>query len=75
LEGPYEAAKVAGFKIIQSTFDELEGVLMELPKGDDDKLDIKRVTITKPGQSQTIQFHSKAEGATYNVTFKHTTAP
>jgi hypothetical protein len=45
---------------------------MEFPMGDDDQLGVKRVTITKAGQSQTVRFRSNVEDATYDVTFKHT---
>jgi hypothetical protein len=45
---------------------------MEFPMGDDDQLGVKRVTITKAGQSETIRYRSNAEDATDDVTFEHT---
>jgi hypothetical protein len=69
-----EAAKSAGFAGIKNALNGLASVYMEFPKGDDDVIDVKRVTITQPGQSQTIRFRSNKEDATYDVTFKHTTA-
>ena len=65
------AAKDAGFNAIANAFNGLSSIYMEFPKGNDDVLAVKRVTITAPGQTQTIQFRSNAEDATYDVTFKH----
>jgi len=70
-----ERAKIAGFGAIKNTLYGLSSVYMEFPKGDDDVLDVQRVIITTPGQSQTIRFRSNVEDATYDVTFKQTTAP
>jgi hypothetical protein len=70
-----EAAKSAGFAGIRNALNQLASIFMEFPKGDDDVIAVQRVTITQPGQSQTIQFRSDKEDATYDVTFKHTTAP
>jgi hypothetical protein len=69
-----EAAKNAGFAGISNAVNGLASIYMELPKGDDDVIGTRRVTITQPGQSQTIRFRSPAdqEDATYDVTFKHT---
>lgn len=69
-----EAAKNSGFAGIRNAFNGLASLYMEFPKGDDDVIDVKRVTITSPGQSQTIRFRSPSdkEDATYDVTFKHT---
>lgn len=69
-----EAAKNSGFAGIRNAFNGLASLYMEFPKGDDDVIDVKRVTITNPGQSQTIRFRSPsdAEDATYDVTFRHT---
>jgi hypothetical protein len=72
-----EAAKNIGFAGIRNALNGLASLYMEFPKGDDDVIDIQRVTISQPGQSQTIRFRSPSdkEDATYDVTFKHTTAP
>jgi hypothetical protein len=72
-----EAAKNTGFGGIRNALNGLASLYMEFPKGDDDVIDIERVTISQPGQSQTIRFRSPSnqEDATYDVTFKHTTAP
>jgi hypothetical protein len=71
-----EAAKNTGFVGIVNALNGLASLYMEFPKGDDDVIDIERVTISQPGQSQTIRFRSPSnqEDATYDVTFKHTTA-
>lgn len=68
-----ESAKQSGFTGMRSALNGLASLYMEFPKGDDDVLDVKRVTITNPGQSQTIRFSSPAsqEDARYDVTFKH----
>jgi hypothetical protein len=65
-----EAGRAAGFAAIQSTMQGLSSLYMEFPKGDDDVLGVKRVTITAPGSTQKIRFRSNAEDATYDVTFK-----
>jgi len=67
------AAKDAGFAAIRNTLNGLADQHMGFPFGDDDVIDVKRVTITQPGQSQTIMFRSPSnqEDATYHVTFKH----
>lgn len=70
-----EAAKAAGFAAIRNTLNGLASIYMEFPKGDDDVIGVKRITISSPGQSQTIRFRSNAEDATYDVTFKHTPNP
>lgn len=70
-----EPAKAAGFASIRTTLNGLTAVYTEFPKGNDDVLDIKRVTITAAGQSQTIRFRSGPEDATYDVTFKQTATP
>ncbi len=69
-----EAAKITGFAGIRNALNGLASIYMEFPKGDDDVIDVERVTITNPGQSQTIRFRSPSnqEDATYDVTFKHT---
>ena len=71
-----EAAKSAGFTGIRNALNGLASLYMEFPKGDDDVIDVERVTITQPGQSQTISFRSPSnqEDATYDVTFKQTAA-
>lgn len=66
------AAKNAGFAGIKNTLDGLASIFMEFPKGNDDVIDTKQVTISARGQSQTIRFRSDQEDATYDVTFKHT---
>jgi hypothetical protein len=70
------AAQNTGFTGIRTALNGLASLYMGFPKGDDDMIDVKRVTISQPGQSQTIQFHSPAnqEDARYDVTFKHTAA-
>jgi hypothetical protein len=70
-----ETAKSAGFAGIRDALNGLASIFMEFPKGDDDVIDVERVTITQSGQSQTIRFRSNKEDATYDVTFKQTTAP
>ena len=67
-----DAAKNTGFAGIRNALNGLASLYMEFPKGDDDVIDVERVTITNTGQSQTIRFRSNAEDATYDVTFKHT---
>lgn len=69
-----EAARSAGFAGIRSALNGLSSLYMEFPKGDDDVLDVERVTISQVGQTQTIRFRSPSdeEDATYDVTFKHT---
>lgn len=71
-----EAARNAGFAAIRNALNGLASLYMEFPKGDDDVIDVKRVTISQPGQSQTIRFRSPSnkEDATYDVTFKQTSA-
>lgn len=69
------AAKDAGFTGIRSALNGLASLYMEFPKGNDDVIQVQRVTISQPGQSQTINFRSVDQGASYDVTFKHTTAP
>jgi len=71
-----EAAKSAGFAGIQNALNGLASIYMSFPKGNDDVIDVKRITITQPGQFQTIRFRSPSdkEDATYDVTFKQTTA-
>ncbi|MFY9270706.1 MAG: hypothetical protein WAO55_13270 [Candidatus Manganitrophaceae bacterium] len=71
-----EEAKNAGFAGIRNALDGLSSLYMEFPKGNDDKIDIERVTISQAGQSQTIRFRSPSdkEDATYDVTFKQTAA-
>ncbi len=66
------AARNTGFAGIRTALNGLASIYMEFPKGDDDVIDVQRVTITNPGQSQTIRFRSNSEDATYDVTFKHT---
>lgn len=68
------AVKQEGFEKIKKTLNGLSSVYMAFPYGDDDVIDVKRVTITQPGQSQILRFRSNAEDATYDVTFKQTTA-
>jgi hypothetical protein len=70
-----EAARNLGFNGIQNALNGLASIFMEFPKGNDDVLGVQRVTISQPGQSQTIRFRSNEEDATYDVTFKQTTAP
>jgi hypothetical protein len=68
-----EAAKTTGFAGIRNALNGLASIYMEFPKGDDDVIDVERVTITQPGQAQTVRFRSPSnkEDATYDVTFKH----
>lgn len=68
-----ETAKGSGFAGIKNALNGLASLYMEFPKGDDDVIDVKRVTITNPGQSQTLRFRSPShkEDATYDVTFRH----
>jgi hypothetical protein len=70
------AARNAGFAAIRNALNGLSSIYMEFPKGDDDVIDVERVTIAQPGQSQTIRFRSPSnkEDATYDVTFSQTTA-
>ena len=70
------AAKDTGFTGIRTALNGLASLYMEFPKGDDDVIDVERVTISQIGQSQTIRFRSPSnqEDATYDVTFKHTAA-
>jgi hypothetical protein len=72
-----ESAKTIGFAGIKNALNGLASLYMEFPKGDDDVIDVKRVTITNPGQSQTIRFRSPSnlEDATYDVTFQHNANP
>jgi hypothetical protein len=63
-------AKAAGFNAVKNTMMGLASIYMEFPKGNDDVIRVKRVTIVTPGQSQLIRFRSDAEDATYDVTFK-----
>jgi hypothetical protein len=65
-----EAGRAAGFAEIRSAMQGLASLYMEFPKGDDDVLGVKRVTITAAGSTQMIRFRSNAEDATYDVTFK-----
>ncbi|XXT19555.1 hypothetical protein WME94_55965 [Sorangium sp. So ce429] len=65
-----EAAKTAGFDAIKNTLNGLASLYMNFPKGDDDVIAVKRVTIVSSGQSQTIRFRSGKEDATYDVTFR-----
>ena len=65
------AGRSEGFIAIKDTLNGLAALYMELPFGDDDVLNTKRVTINQPGQSQVIRFRSDAEDATYDVFFKH----
>uniref|UniRef100_A0A7C1JK61 Uncharacterized protein n=1 Tax=Caldilinea aerophila TaxID=133453 RepID=A0A7C1JK61_9CHLR len=65
------SAKAAGFAGIKNALNGLASLYMSFPKGNDDVIDVKRVTITSLGQAQTIRFRSDAEDATYDVTFKH----
>jgi hypothetical protein len=69
-----EAAKNTGFAGIRNALNGLASLYMEFPKGDDDVIDVERVTISQAGQSQTIRFRSPSnqEDATYDVTFRHT---
>jgi hypothetical protein len=67
-----DGAKASGFAGIENTLNGLASLYMDFPKGNDDKIKIKRVTITKPGQAQTLRFRSDSEDATYDVTFKQT---
>jgi hypothetical protein len=67
-----EQSKTNGYAKIQNALNGLSSIYMEFPKGDDDSLGVKRVTITKAGQSQTVRYRSNAEDATYDVAFKHT---
>lgn len=71
-----ERARRAGFAGIRDALNGLAGIYTEFPFGNDDVIDVERVTINRPGQSQTIRFRSPShlEDATYNVTFKHTNA-
>jgi hypothetical protein len=64
------AAKAAGFNAVRDTMLGLASIYMEFPKGDDDVIRVRRVTIVTPGQSQKLRFRSDAEDATYDVTFK-----
>jgi hypothetical protein len=66
-----ESAKSSGFVAIRNAMNGLASIYMAFPKGNDDVIAVKRVTITKKGESQTIKFRSNAEDATYDVTFKH----
>ena len=67
------AGRAAGFTAIRNALNGLASIYMEFPKGDDDVIDVKRVTITAPGETQTVRFRSPSnlEDATYDVTFKH----
>ncbi len=66
-----ESAKETGFTAIQNALYGLASDDMSPPKGDDDVIDIKRVTISQFGQSQTISFRSFSDqDTTYDVTFK-----
>lgn len=65
--------RAAGFTAIRNALNGLSSIYMEFPKGDDDVIDVQRITITAPGQTQTVRFRSPShlEDATYDVTFKH----
>lgn len=67
-------AKNAGFAGIKNTLNGLASIYMEFPKGDDDVIDVKRVTISTVGQKEEIEFFSPSseEDARYKVVFKHT---
>jgi hypothetical protein len=69
------AAKNEGFAEIKKSLNSLASLYMApIPFfGDDDVIGVQRVTITKPGQKETLRFRSNAEDATYDVTFRHTT--
>ena len=67
-------ARAAGFNAIRNALNGLASLYTNFPKGNDDILDVERITITNPGQSQTIRFRSNAEDATYDITFKQTAA-
>jgi hypothetical protein len=72
-----EASRSAAFAGIRSALNGLASIYMSFPKGNDDVIDVRRVTITQSGQSQMIRFRSPSdkEDATYRVTFKQTAAP
>ena len=65
-----EAGRAAGFVGVESAMQGLASLYMEFPKGNDDVLGVKRVTITAKGSSQLVRFRSGVEDATYDVRFK-----
>ena len=67
-------AKDSGFVGIRNALNGLASIYMNFPKGDDDVLAVKRVTIVSAGTSQTLRFRSVNEDATYDITFKQTAA-
>ena len=69
-----ESAKSSAFTGMKNALNGLASLYMNFPKGNDDVLAVKRVTVTSPGSSQKIRFRSVAEDATYDVTFKQTNA-
>jgi hypothetical protein len=68
------AARAAAFAGISNALNGLASIYMEFPKGNDDVIEVKRVTITSAGQSETLRFRSDQEDATYDVTFEQTAA-
>lgn len=67
-----ESAKSSGFIGIRNALNGLASLYMNFPKGDDDVIQVQRVTIVAPGSTQTLRFRSEPEDATYDVTFKQT---
>jgi hypothetical protein len=69
-----ENAKTSAFTGISNALNGLASLYLNFPKGNDDVLAVKRVTIVDAGRSETIRFRSNAEDATYDVTFKQNAA-
>ena len=70
------AVKSLGFSRIRDALLELASEWADwAPGSTDDVIQVKRVTITSSGQSQTLRFRSEDEDATYDVTFKQTNDP
>jgi hypothetical protein len=64
-----ESGRASGFIGVESAMQGL-ALYMEFPKGNDDVLGVKRVTITAKGSSRLVRFRSSVEDATYDVRFK-----
>jgi hypothetical protein len=65
-----ETVKNAGFTAVKNVMHGLASLYMAFPKGNDDVIKVKRVSIVSPGSSETVRFRSDEEDATYDVTFK-----
>jgi len=69
-----ESAKSSAFTGMKNALNGLASLYMDFPKGNDDVIKVRRVTIAASGSSQILRFRSDEEDATYDVTFKQTSA-